>query len=126
MDLYEKVGLLRECVQDYDGALAAQRESLALAREYGDLDGESRALILTGNTFFAKGEHNNAISFYHKALGIAQKAGNRSQQAKAHGNLAAAFTLQHDYSAALDASEAALTIARELGQHQLEVCKTST
>ena len=46
--LLEKVGLVREAVRDFDGALAAHQESLELAQQHEDADGEVRAFMMTG------------------------------------------------------------------------------
>jgi hypothetical protein len=46
--LLEKTGRVREAVRDFEGAHAAHKESLELAQEYGDADGECRAFMMTG------------------------------------------------------------------------------
>ena len=65
-----------------DEALGSYKESLELAKEMKDKEGEAVNLCNIGIVYYDKGELDKALSYYEQALKIAQDIGNKQAEAK--------------------------------------------
>jgi predicted ATPase/DNA-binding SARP family transcriptional activator/Tfp pilus assembly protein PilF len=103
----------RRC--EYDLAVPLYRQTLALARELGDLRSESATLNNWGSVEYDQGELNAAKAHFYAALAIYRQLGNRLGEAKALNNLSNVLADQGDLAGSLEFSRQALEIHREMG-----------
>jgi CHAT domain-containing protein/tetratricopeptide (TPR) repeat protein len=99
-------------VRDYEGARGFAARAVAIARELGDADGESRALSLAGQTLTFTGDAVAAIPLLLEALDVAP-AESTALLSSIHTNLAKCYTRLADWprvelhvARALEAAEA--------------------
>jgi tetratricopeptide (TPR) repeat protein len=97
-----------------DDARAAQEESLALARDLGDVTGELVALNLLGLVHMQT-DLNEAEQFYTELHTRAVAVGNREHEMTALGNLGSIAASQKDHARARDFFKQAMALARETG-----------
>jgi tetratricopeptide (TPR) repeat protein len=100
-----------------DEARAAQEESLALARELGDVTRELFALNLLG-ILFLQTDLAEAERFFTEVHTLAVTAGNRERAMTALYNLSVAAGRRKDYAASQEYDQQALALAREIGSQE--------
>lgn len=101
-------------------SLTLHKESLELARELQDSDGESKTLINLGGVFKSLGRYNDAGECYGKSLEFMKTVGNRRMISIIYGNLAVLNNEQKKYDEALDNYNNALEMTRIIGNHRNE------
>ncbi|MDX2217100.1 MAG: tetratricopeptide repeat protein [Oculatellaceae cyanobacterium bins.114] len=105
-------------LSNYPQAKLHYQQSLDLAKEVGDKQGQWKALNNLGNIFQSLGEYTEAISFLQETLALAQEIGDRRGEGNALGNLGLAYNSLGNYERAIDFHQQDLTIAREIGDRQ--------
>ncbi len=81
------LGICYYSLGDYPRAIDYYQQSLAIAREIGNRQGEGAALGNLGNCYYRLGDFPRAIDYYQQSLAIAREIGNRRGEGNALGNL---------------------------------------
>lgn len=105
-------GWLAALAGDLDGALAAGKESLALARQVGDTRGAARALYLLGASVGLQ-DTVAARPLFQESVALARQAGDKWCLAGALGQLGFTECFHGDYAAARPPLEECLVVARD-------------
>lgn len=100
---------------DYPEARALHEQSLAIARELGDIQGMALALNNLGNVFYYQGDYTSARSCYEESLAFRQNAGDSWGIAGSLTNLGNVAREQGDYARARLLYEESLATWRTLG-----------
>ncbi|MFN7948349.1 MAG: tetratricopeptide repeat protein [Blastocatellia bacterium] len=117
-------GMLGESQQETGDLTSAQRsfeQSLKLAREFGDLMAESRALKRLAKLSEMFSEVEQALKLYQQALELDRRTGDRAGEAGALQDIGYCFADLGDLRQAIACYEQALRIFRELGKRWEEV-----
>jgi len=105
-------------------ALENYEESLRLARQFGDKQGEGNALGNIGVIYKAKGELDQALKYLEEALKIDKEIGFKQGEANQLGNIGNVYYLKGDLEQALKYYNEALNIFEEIGMpEQIEIVK---
>jgi tetratricopeptide (TPR) repeat protein len=104
-----------------DNAVALDRlnESLALARELGDLRGIGDALNDLGGVFIARGDLDRAFACCTEALETFRAAGDRRSMANARTNLIEISSRREDWPAVLEAANELIAFGRAINDSLL-------
>ncbi|WP_373525867.1 tetratricopeptide repeat protein, partial [Nostoc sp.] len=113
---------------DHPKAIAYLQQYLNITRELGDHLNEENALVTLADTYVKANSYTKAIEYYQQSLKIIQQLSNspqekqrqRSQKAVILGNLAIAYRVVGNYSAAIEFNHKALQIFRELKDYQTQ------
>jgi CHAT domain-containing protein len=105
---------------DYQQAIDFQQQSLAIARDLGNRQGEADSLGNLGNAYQSLGDYQQAIDFHKQSLAIARNLGDRQGEAISLNNLGVVYESIGDYQQATDFYQQSLAIARDLGNRQGE------
>ncbi len=97
-----------------DGACAAAEESLAIARETGDQQGEAQALRAMGNTAALTGDLDKAMVHFEAAIQLGKQAGFSRLVALAQNDMAEWLRAAGDWSRAEELYEQAVAIQRQI------------
>ena len=108
------------CLSNYSQAKLHYQQSLDLAREINDKQGQWKALNNLGNVLQALGQYAESIDFLQQTLALAQEIGDRRGEGNALGNLGLAYDSMGQYERAIDFHQQYLTIAREIGDRSGE------
>lgn len=114
-DCLRELGNVANRRSEFDLAVPLYQQSLALARELGDLRGESATLNNWGSLELDLGELEAAKAHFGEALVLYRQLGNRLGEAKALNNLSNVLADQGDLAGSLEFSRRALEIHREMG-----------
>ncbi len=102
-------------------ALEKYEESLRLARQFKDKQGEAAALGNIGLIYRAKGDPDQALKYHQEALEISKQIGHREYEASELGNIGLIYQEKGDLDQALRYLNEALKIFEEIGmQPQVE------
>jgi len=102
-------------------ALENYEESLKLAREFDDKQGEANALGNIGAIYQIKGDLDQALKYHQEALKIHKEIGFREGEASDLGNIGLIYRAKGDLNQALKYYNEALKIFQEIGmQPQVE------
>ncbi|KPK77586.1 MAG: hypothetical protein AMJ89_02200, partial [candidate division Zixibacteria bacterium SM23_73] len=101
-------------------ALDNYNESLRLARQFNDKEGEGGALGNVGLIYQDKGDLDKALKYYQEALKIHKEIGFREGEANALGNIGLIYKAKGDLEQALKYYQGALKIHKEIGFRQSE------
>jgi tetratricopeptide (TPR) repeat protein len=112
------LGQLYSDLGDFDRADESTRESIRLANEIGDREGEANARTTRAFLFFHRGDHDAAINDTQAALAIFSELEDRAAMAILVGNLGYVHSLRGDVDEALRWWTRALALYRELGDHE--------
>ncbi|KEI69117.1 hypothetical protein A19Y_4470 [Planktothrix agardhii NIVA-CYA 126/8] len=104
----------------YQKAIEFHQQSLTIAREIGDRNGEGNNLNNLGNAYHSLGQYQKAIEFYQQSLTIAREIGDLNGEGKALGNLGNAYGSLGQYQKAIEFYQQSLTLAREIGDRNIE------
>lgn len=85
-----------------DSALKLSQEALYLAEKIKYIEGESRALGITANTFLKIGNYTKALEFYLRKLKIEEKRDNPFNLSSVIMNIGIVYVYQEEYRKALD------------------------
>ena len=105
---------------NYPQAIIHYQQSLDLAKEIGDKQGQWKALNNLGIVFRELGQYDESIDYLQQTLTLAREISNRQGEGAALGNLGLAYKSLGQYQRALDFHQQDLTIAREIGDRQGE------
>ena len=106
------IASVRYTVAEYDAALAAYREALAIQEKSADPSAMAATLIGPGNVLFVQGDHAAAIADFTRSREMSRLAGNAGAEAAALEGMGRLFMAQSDYRAALDAFAGVLADAK--------------
>lgn len=116
--------LLGEAQQETADLTSAQRsfeQSLKLAREFGDLMAESRALKRLAKLSEMFSETEQELKLYQQALELDRRTGDRTGEAGALQDIGHCFSRLGDLRQAMAVYEQALRLFRELSNRQEEI-----
>ncbi len=99
---------------EFDAAIAAQREALAIHRELNDVRGEGDALRSLSRLLFFAGRTDEAEPVVLQAVDLLERLPPGHELAMAYGNVAQRRMVVEDKEAATEWGTRALTLAREL------------
>jgi tetratricopeptide (TPR) repeat protein len=85
--------------------LSIHSNSLAIAREIKDRQGEGRALGNLGNAYQSLGNYGKAIEYSQQWLAIARSIKDRQGEGRALGNLGGAYLDLGNYAKAIEYSQ---------------------
>src|SRR4029079_702352 len=111
----------RQALGDYQGALNALSNSLALSREIGHKDNEARALADIGQGYFQQGDYAKALEYQRDALAIRRHFPHDRGTAQALQLSGATEHPLGHHEQALSSLTEALEIWRHIGQQDAEV-----
>ena len=116
------LGTAYSALGNYTQAIDYYQQSLTIAREIGDRQGEGSCLGSLGTAYYALdyyalGNYTQAIDYYQQSLTIAREIGDRQGEGNWLGNLGAAYHSLGDYPQAIDYYQQSLAIAREISDH---------
>lgn len=114
-DCLRELGNVANRLSEYDLAVPLYQQALELARELGDLRGESATLNNWASVEWDLGDLATARSHYEEALSLYRQLGNRLGEAKALNNLSNVLADQGDLAGSLECSRQALEIHRAMG-----------
>jgi DNA-binding SARP family transcriptional activator len=106
--------------QQMEESIGCFEQALALYRQLGDVQGESRAANNVANAYFDLGRFNDALVAAQRSLAIQRKVGNRYGEGVALDNLGCVYRELARYDEAIDCLQQALAIFRELGGRHAE------
>lgn len=101
-------------------AINFHEQSLAIAREIGDRQGEANSLSGLGLAYQSLGQFQRAINFHEQYGAISREIGHRQGEAASLGSLGNAYYSLGQYQRAIDFHEQSLAIKREIGNRQGE------
>ena len=104
----------------YKQASDYYQQSLELAREICDLQGQGQALNNLGNVYRNLSNYPKSIEYLEQALSIAREIGERQAESNALGNLGSTYRNLSNYVQAIEYNQQALVIRRETGDRQGE------
>ncbi|MFN6155666.1 MAG: tetratricopeptide repeat protein [Dolichospermum sp.] len=104
----------------YERAIAFHQQSLDIAKEIGDIQGESNSLNNLGNAYESLGQYERAIAFYQQSLDIAKEIGYIQGESNSLNNLGNAYDSLGQYQRAIAFHQQSLDIAKEIGYIQGE------
>ena len=113
--LLGRLGWFADLQGDYAEAIAYQEQSLALARQTGDEDGELLALNNLALATQAHGRLSEARGLFEQSLEIARRRGDTPRQAARLSNLGLLATQERSYEEARRHLMEAYTLYRRLG-----------
>jgi tetratricopeptide (TPR) repeat protein len=118
--LYNLIGV---CYFTLDKLVLAEENynnSLTLAREFSDKDGEVGALGNLGLIYHNRGDLDKALEYHEENLKIARESGINRSEAVALGNIGLIFMHRGDLNQSLKCHENALKINRVVGNRKDE------
>ncbi|WP_233455533.1 MULTISPECIES: tetratricopeptide repeat protein [Nostocales] len=99
----------------YERAITFYQQSLDIAKEIGDIQGESRSLNNLGNAYYSLGQSERAIAFHQQSLDIAKEIGDIQGESISLNNLGFAYNSLGEYERAIAFYQQSLDISREIG-----------
>ncbi|NER53142.1 MAG: CHAT domain-containing protein, partial [Symploca sp. SIO1A3] len=90
------------------------QQSLAIAREIKDRNGEAQSLNNLGIAYRNLGEYTQAIDYHQQSLAIAREISDRKREGQSLGNLGNAYFFLGEYTQAIDYHQQSLAIKREI------------
>uniref|UniRef100_UPI0019525454 tetratricopeptide repeat protein n=1 Tax=Leptolyngbya sp. CCY15150 TaxID=2767772 RepID=UPI0019525454 len=107
-------------LSQYSQATSHYQQSLNLAKEIDDKQGQWKALNNLGIVFQGLGQYAESIEYLQQTLDLAQEIGDRAGEGRALCGLGNAYTSLGQYERAIEFHQHSLTIAREIGDRQGE------
>ncbi|MEL7039273.1 MAG: tetratricopeptide repeat protein, partial [Cyanobacteria bacterium J06592_8] len=108
---YRRLGQYQEAIEYY-------QQSLTIAREIGDRNGEAASLGNLGIAYRRLGQYEKAIEYYQQSLAIFQEIGDRKGVASSLNNLGNAYFSLGQYQKAIEYHQQSLAIDREIGDRK--------
>ena len=96
-------------------AFEYHQQSLKIAREIGDCQGEAISLSNLGCACDALGQYQQALEYHQQSLKIAEKIGDRKGQAVSLGGIASVYESLGKYQQALEYHQQSLEIKKQIG-----------
>lgn len=100
----------RQCT--YQTAMGLAEEGLALARRIGASDAAAQAVTALGNIAYTRGQHPDAVEWFHEAVALARAAGGGDRLLNGLTNLAMALTAVGDLDQATAMVDEALPLSQ--------------
>lgn len=116
MFTYNNLGLIHQKLGDLESAAGCYEKSMKTAERTSSR--RNLAALNFGNIMYLQGKVDEAEKFYRKAIGDAEKVGNRHVVRVLLNNLAAISTARGDYSGAQDLFQEALILARSMNDRK--------
>jgi tetratricopeptide (TPR) repeat protein len=88
--------------RQWNDALKKYNEALAIFKNLGDMAGEAKAIIGTGNVYTNLGKYNEALNYYKHAIGIWGRIGNLAGGAEALNKIGNVYNNLRNYIEALN------------------------
>jgi len=102
---------------DLERALAYAKESLALAREMGDLSGMVPRLCMLSRLTYWKGDLTSPSAWLEEALSISRQLGDQAREAEILSAFGILTYWQGDYGKANTYYEEAILLSEKIGDH---------
>ena len=118
--VYDKLLGCYTRIQDHTSAIECGKKLRAILHENGYKEQEGVTLIKLGNNCFQKSKHDEAKTFYEKALSIMIEVGNNREVRKCYENLGEVFLALCQYTKAEEYFQKALVINKEIGDKERE------
>ncbi len=109
-----ELGLVYEALGQYDAALQAHQESLAIHRALSDRQGEGVALSNIGIIYSRTSEYAKALEMYQQALKLLRAVGDREAEAATLSAMGRVYRNLSNYPQALALYQQALKIQQEI------------
>jgi len=109
-DALNQIGFQHYCLAEYRKALRCYEQSLKIAVEIGDKEGEGGTLHDIGQIYFSIGDLDKALEYFEKSLKIAIEIGGNSDETALDG-MAQVYLSRGDLDKALKYLEKSLKIA---------------
>ncbi|MBD1942704.1 tetratricopeptide repeat protein [Coleofasciculus sp. FACHB-712] len=104
----------------YQLAIDYLQQSLVIAREIGDRNGQAKSLGNLGNAYYSLGKYQLAIDYHQQSIAIKREIGDRNGEAKSLSNLGNAYYSLGKYQLAIDYHQQSIAIKREIGDRNGE------
>jgi CHAT domain-containing protein len=117
---FNNIGVIAKDQGDYLKASEFSQKSLAIAREFKELNDEATSLNNIGVAFGDLGDNQKANKFLQQALEIAIAQGDRPLEASQHTSLGAIARSQGDYPKALKEYQQALVLSQAMKMRSTE------
>jgi CHAT domain-containing protein len=105
----------------YQKALEFYQQSLIIAREIGDRQGELNAVNNSGLAYSSLGQYQKSLELYQQSLTIAREIGDRQGETSVLSNSGSAYSSLGQYQKSLELYQQSLIIAREIGARKSEL-----
>ena len=106
------LGNLCDVAGDYEGAIAFQKQALALAEATDNKGASGTALGALGNAHLSMGDCEGAIAYYQRHLAVARAVDDAASAGVALGNLGNVYRMVEAYALAEECVRERLAIAR--------------
>jgi tetratricopeptide (TPR) repeat protein len=107
-------------LSNYPQAILHYQQSLNLAAEVGDRQGQWNALNNLGSASNQLGQYAESINYLQKTLSLAREINDRQGEGSALGNLGRTYYSLGQHAQAIDFYQQCLTITRDIGNQQRE------
>ncbi|OBQ40969.1 MAG: transcriptional regulator, partial [Anabaena sp. MDT14b] len=114
------LGSAYDSLGQYERAIAFYQQSLDIAKEIGDIQGESASLNNLGVAYYFLGQYERAIAFNQQSLDIKKEIGDIQGESRSLNNLGLAYDSLGQYERAIAFYQQSLDIAKEIGDIQGE------
>ena len=114
------LGLCYYSLSDYQKAIEHLQQSLDIAREIGNREGEGNSLGNLGLCYYSLGDYQKAIEHHQQSLDISREIGNREGEGYSLNNLGLCYSSLSDYQKAIERHQQSLDIVREIGNRHGE------
>lgn len=91
-------------------AIEYAQEGLKLTKQYNNLKAEAKCYNNLGSAYQSKGEYENAMNAYLKAMELYEKTNDESGRANEYSNIGFIFRQQQNYSKAIEFHQKALQL----------------
>ena len=124
--LLNLIGLCFHHQSEFDQALGSYKESLELAKEIKDKEGEAVALGNIGAIYQVKEELDKALEYQEKALEINKELGRKEGIAQSLGNIGLIYSDKGELDKALENYNKSLGLFTEMGMtREIELVKSN-
>ena len=117
---WNDIGTAYLSLGEYNKTIQANNNSLNIAKEIGDSQGEADALGNLGIAYYYLGQQERAITFLQQQIELAKIIGDNLGFSNGLGSLAQIYSDQGQYSEAIDFFKQSLFISRKIGHSQGE------
>lgn len=118
--LLDQIATLYYERSDYDNAKRYWEESLALAHEIGNKQGEGATLNNISQIYHARGDYETALTYLQQSLIISQQIGDKEGEGKTLNNISQIYDARGDHKTALTYLQQSLTIQQQIGDKEGE------
>lgn len=117
--IYEEIAKAHSALEQWPSALTAYQEALTRWQQLGQDEQSLDVMVKIGDFYYRQTKtYDQARPMFQSALPLAQKIGDREQEAHLFQRLADTYEKQKNYEAAQSNYEKAITLWRELGNSE--------